>query len=99
MNQLCKKAFLPLLVFLTSVTAANAQDAAPAFDSGDTAWMLVSALLVLMMTVPGLALFYGGLVKKDNVLATLMQSVAVVHKMQHQLLIQVIQHGCLYQLY
>lgn len=77
MNQLCKKALLPLLVFLTSVTAANAQDAAPAFDSGDTAWMLVSALLVLMMTVPGLALFYGGLVKKDNVLATLMQSVAV----------------------
>lgn len=58
--------------------AAQAQDIAPpAFDSGDTAWMLVSALLVLMMTVPGLALFYGGLVKKDNVLATLMQSLAV----------------------
>lgn len=55
---------------------------APAFaqsapDSGDTAWMLVSALLVLMMTLPGLALFYGGLVKKDNILATLMQSFAV----------------------
>lgn len=50
---------------------------APAFDSGDTAWMLVSALLVLMMTLPGLALFYGGLVKRDNVLATLMQSFAV----------------------
>lgn len=49
----------------------------PAFDSGDTAWMLVSALLVLMMTLPGLALFYGGLVKRDNVLATLMQSLAV----------------------
>lgn len=47
------------------------------FDSGDTAWMLVSALLVLMMTLPGLALFYGGLVKRDNVLATLMQSLAV----------------------
>lgn len=47
------------------------------FNSGDTAWMLVSALLVLMMTLPGLALFYGGLVKKDNVLATLMQSLAV----------------------
>lgn len=46
-------------------------------DSGDTAWLLVSALLVLMMTVPGLALFYGGLVKRDNVLATLMQSLAV----------------------
>lgn len=47
------------------------------FNSGDTAWMLVSALLVLMMTLPGLALFYGGLVKRDNVLATLMQSLAV----------------------
>lgn len=46
-------------------------------DSGDTAWMLVSSLLVLMMVVPGLALFYGGLVKRDNVLATLMQTVAV----------------------
>ncbi|MBN8521714.1 MAG: ammonium transporter [Alphaproteobacteria bacterium] len=49
----------------------------PVLNSGDTAWMLVSSLLVLMMTLPGLALFYGGLVKKDNVLATLMQSLAV----------------------
>lgn len=49
----------------------------PVFNSGDTAWMLVSSLLVLMMTLPGLALFYGGLVKKDNILATLMQSLAV----------------------
>lgn len=57
--------------------AEAAAPAAPAFDSGDTAWMLVSSLLVLMMTVPGLALFYGGLVKKDNVLATLMQSLAI----------------------
>lgn len=48
-----------------------------AVDSGDTAWLLVSTLLVLMMTVPGLALFYGGLVKRDNVLTTLMQSVGV----------------------
>ncbi len=57
---------------------AHAQETAPpAFNSGDTAWMLVSSLLVLMMTIPGLALFYGGLVKKDNVLATLMQSLAV----------------------
>lgn len=48
-----------------------------ALNSGDTAWMLVSSLLVLMMTLPGLALFYGGLVKRDNILATLMQSLAV----------------------
>src|SRR4051794_33198531 len=43
-------------------------------NSGDTAWMLVSAALVLMMTGPGLALFYGGLVRRKNVLATMMQS-------------------------
>src|SRR5512141_170622 len=42
--------------------------------AGDNAWMLVSAALVLMMTGPGLALFYGGLVRKKNVLGTMMQS-------------------------
>ena len=46
-------------------------------NSGDTAWMLTSMALVLMMTVPGLALFYGGMVRKMNVLATVMQSFAV----------------------
>jgi Amt family ammonium transporter len=46
-------------------------------NSGDTAWMLTSTALVLMMTVPGLALFYGGMVRKKNVLATLMQSFAI----------------------
>src|SRR6202451_3389092 len=48
--------------------------AAPKFDSGDTAWMLTSSALVLMMTIPGLALFYAGMVRKKNVLATLAQS-------------------------
>ncbi len=46
-------------------------------DTGDTAWMLTSTALVLMMTVPGLALFYAGMVRKKNVLATLMQSFAI----------------------
>jgi len=46
-------------------------------NSGDTAWMLTSTALVLMMTIPGLALFDGGMVRKKNVLATLMQSFAV----------------------
>ncbi len=46
-------------------------------DSGDTAWMLTSVALVLMMTIPGLALFYGGMVRKMNVLATVMQSFMV----------------------
>src|SRR4030088_2272552 len=43
-------------------------------SAGDNAWMLVSSALVLMMTGPGLALFYGGLVRKKNVLGTMMQS-------------------------
>jgi Amt family ammonium transporter len=47
---------------------------APKIDSGDTAWVLTSSALVLMMTAPGLALFYGGMVRRKNVLATLMQS-------------------------
>src|SRR5882672_3043023 len=47
-------------------------------SAGDNAWMLTSAALVLMMTGPGLALFYGGLVRKKNVLATMMQSFAMM---------------------
>jgi len=46
-------------------------------SAGDTAWMLTSMALVLLMTIPGLALFYGGMVRKKNVLATLMQSFAI----------------------
>jgi Amt family ammonium transporter len=68
-----------------SAAAAPAASAAPAadtaapakLDSGDTAWMLTSVALVLMMTIPGLALFYGGMVRKMNVLATVMQSFMV----------------------
>ncbi|PMS36460.1 ammonium transporter [Trinickia symbiotica] len=70
-------------------SAAAASDAAPAaptapisvdsskINSGDTAWMLTSTALVLFMTIPGLALFYGGMVRKKNVLATVMQSFAI----------------------
>ena len=61
-----------------------AMAAAPAFagdeakvDTGDAAWMLVSTALVLMMTVPGVALFYAGMVRKKNVLATMMQSFSI----------------------
>jgi Amt family ammonium transporter len=57
--------------------AAAAAAAAPKIDSGDTAWMLTSVALVLMMTIPGLALFYGGMVRKKNVLDTVMQSFMV----------------------
>ena len=57
--------------------AAAAAEAAAKIDTGDTAWMLTSTALVLMMTVPGLALFYAGMVRKKNILATLMQSFAI----------------------
>jgi ammonium transporter, Amt family len=50
---------------------------APALNSGDTAWMLTSTALVLLMTIPGLALFYGGLVRSKNVLSVLMQCFAI----------------------
>jgi Amt family ammonium transporter len=57
--------------------AAAAEPAKPAIDTGDTAWMLTSTALVLMMTIPGLALFYGGMVRKKNVLAIVMQCFAI----------------------
>jgi len=62
-----------MVTTLATVSPALAQD----LDTGDTAWMLTSTALVLMMTIPGLALFYGGMVRKKNVLATIMQSFAV----------------------
>jgi Amt family ammonium transporter len=69
------------LAYTASVLAQQAPAAgtppAPKIDTGDTAWMLTSVALVLMMTIPGLALFYGGMVRKKNVLATAMQSFAV----------------------
>jgi Amt family ammonium transporter len=57
--------------------SAWAQTDANGLDTGDTAWMLAATALVLMMTIPGLALFYGGMVRKRNVLATLMQSFSI----------------------
>jgi Amt family ammonium transporter len=57
--------------------APEAAAAAPTVNKGDTAWMLVSTLLVILMTIPGLALFYGGLVRTKNMLSVLMQVFAV----------------------
>ena len=56
---------------------AAAAEEAPKLDSGNTAWMLTSTALVLFMTIPGLALFYGGMVRKKNVLGVMMQSFAI----------------------
>ncbi|MBB2201422.1 ammonium transporter, partial [Gluconacetobacter tumulisoli] len=62
---------------MAAAPALAADPAPPAIDTGDTAWMLTSTALVLMMTIPGLALFYAGMVRKKNVLATVMQSFAI----------------------
>ena len=59
------------------VAQAHAQAPDAVADTGDTAWMLTSTLLVLLMTIPGVALFYGGMVRGKNVLATTMQSFAI----------------------
>ena len=66
-------------IFLIATSAAT-----PAFaetstiSPADTAWMIVATALVLLMTIPGLALFYAGMVRKKNVLATMAQSLAAV---------------------
>src|SRR5450756_1681208 len=59
-----------LAVGLFAATAAYAE---PTVNKGDNAWMLTSTVLVLLMTIPGLALFYGGLVRSKNMLSVLMQ--------------------------
>ena len=63
------------IIYLLAALACSgntwAADTTAVINSGDTAWILVSTLLVLMMTIPGLALFYGGMVRKKNVLATM----------------------------
>nr|WP_314480091.1 ammonium transporter [uncultured Pseudomonas sp.] len=56
---------------------ALAEETAPALNSGDTAWMLTATALVLFMTIPGLALFYGGMVRSKNVLSVMMQCFAI----------------------
>ena len=80
---------VPLAIVALPVLAQVSPDASPAspavtaaaaeakVDTGDTAWMLTSTALVLMMTIPGLALFYAGMVRKKNLLATMMQSFSI----------------------
>jgi Amt family ammonium transporter len=73
-------AITALLTLFNISTFAQASTAAvaPKIDSGDTAWMLVATALVLLMSIPGLALFYGGLVRRKNVLNVLMQCLICV---------------------
>jgi Amt family ammonium transporter len=66
------------LAVLTAAPALAQAPAAPVPNKGDTTWMLISTALVLMMSVPGLALFYGGLVRTKNMLSVLTQVMAIV---------------------
>ncbi|TDI91943.1 MAG: ammonium transporter [Candidatus Dadabacteria bacterium] len=71
-----KRIFLPFLTILLLILGtAFAQEG---LDSGDTAWMLTATVLVLLMTIPGLFLFYGGLVRAKNALSTIMHSFMIV---------------------
>ncbi|WOB58706.1 MULTISPECIES: ammonium transporter [Pseudomonas] len=72
-----KIAGLGALLSLVMPGLALAEEAAPALNSGDTAWMLTATALVLFMTIPGLALFYGGMVRSKNVLSVMMQCFAI----------------------
>lgn len=70
---------MPLMLFLVlTPLAACAETAGAKIDTGDTAWVLISTAFVLLMTAPGLALFYGGMVRKKNVLSVLMQSFVIL---------------------
>jgi Amt family ammonium transporter len=78
MNVISKRSLLALPAGLGLLLAGGAPamaqtTPAPTLNSGDTAWMLISSVIVLMMTVPGLALYYGGLLRRKNILAMLMQ--------------------------
>jgi len=73
MTRNLKKLIFGALAFLALVGTAVAEEEEATLSSGDTAWMIVAAVLVLLMTLPGLALFYGGLVRSKNVLSILMQ--------------------------
>jgi Amt family ammonium transporter len=69
--------FLRRLGMLALLAPLPALAAPPVLNTGDTAWMIVATLLVLMMTIPGLALFYAGMVRSKNVLSVLMQCFAI----------------------
>src|SRR6476620_4501735 len=76
-----RRAFLRLAVAATTVIVTSPAFAQPVeigskMGAADTAWMIVATGIVLMMTLPGLALFYAGMVRKKNVLATMAQSLA-----------------------
>ncbi len=77
MNRARALAGLSTLLLLVTASAARAQTAAPVADPANTAWILAATALVLFMTLPGLALFYAGLVRAKNALSVMMHCVAI----------------------
>ena len=77
-RSLCLVSFFAALAGAPLATPALAEAAGAKIDSGDTAWMIAATGLVLMMSIPGLALFYAGMVRKKNILATMAQTVVAV---------------------
>ena len=71
------KILIGLLAAYAPAVLAQAPAAAPKLDPANTAWMITASVLVLFMTLPGLALFYAGLVRTKNVLSVLMQCFAI----------------------
>ena len=65
------------LLWAVLATAASAEEAAPTLDIASNGFILMSAMLVLLMSIPGIGLFYGGLVRSKNVLSTMEQCLAV----------------------
>ena len=72
-----KKVGLLAASLMTALPAMAQEAAAPVMDKGDVSWMMTSTVLVLFMTIPGLALFYGGLVRSKNMLSVLMQTTLI----------------------
>ena len=77
MNKTTMGSLCGLLLLLLSAPLGFGAEETPTIDTGDTAWMLTSTVLVLLMTLSGLALFYGGLVRSKNVLSVLVQCFAI----------------------
>ena len=69
--------FLVFLAITAIATVVAAADESPKIDTGDTAWVLTASAMVLLMT-PGLAFFYGGLVRRKNILSVLMQCFVII---------------------
>lgn len=72
-----RRPFVSLLIITVLMTISSSAHAADELDTGDTAWMIVATCLVLFMTIPGLSLFYAGLVRSKNVLSVLMQCLSI----------------------